>query len=63
MYGESSRLFIHRAKFLGKPVNPIARDKNADPANMKEIIQDVFVAPNNELLKFCLLYTSPSPRD
>ena len=51
MYGESSRLLIHKAKFLGKPVNPIAKDKKADPANINEIMHEVIVAPKRELLK------------
>ena len=50
MYGERSRLLIHKAKFLGSPVKPIARDKKAEPANIKEIIHDVIVAPNREFL-------------
>ena len=34
---------------------PLAKVKKEDPANIKAIIQDVFVAPNNDLLKdlFC----------
>ena len=51
MYGESSRLFIHTAKFLGKPVKPIARDKKAEPANINEIIHEVIVAPKIDFLK------------
>ena len=41
-------LSIHNAKFLGSPVNPIARDKKVDPANMNAIMHEVFVAPNKE---------------
>ena len=41
-------LSIHNAKFLGSPVNPIARDKKVDPANMNAIMHEVFVAPSNE---------------
>ena len=42
---------IHIAKFLGKPVKPIAKDKKVEPAKIKAIIQEVFVAPNKEDLK------------
>ena len=42
---------IHIAKFLGKPVKPIAKDKNVEPAKINAIIQEVFVAPNKEDLK------------
>ncbi len=42
---------IHTAKFLGKPVKPIASDKKLDPAKINAIIQDVFVAPSNDCLK------------
>ena len=42
---------IHIAKFLGRPVNPIARDKNVEPAKINAIMQDVFVAPNKDALK------------
>ena len=36
------------ARFLGKPVKPIANDKNVDPANIKAIIQEVLVAPSKD---------------
>ena len=39
---------IHTAKFLGRPVNPIAKDKNVEPANMNAIIHEVLVAPNKD---------------
>jgi len=39
------------AKLFGRPVNAIAKVKKEDPASIKAIIQDVFVAPNNDLLK------------
>ena len=42
---------IHIAKFLGKPVKPIASDKKVDPARINAIMQEVFVAPNKESLK------------
>ena len=43
-------LSIHIARFLGSPVNPIAKDRNVAPANIKAIMQEVFVAPNREAL-------------
>ena len=55
MYGESSRLLIHKAKFLGRPVKPIAKDKKADPASINEIMHEVIVAPKRELLKYSKL--------
>ena len=42
---------IHIAKFLGRPVNPMARDKKLDPAKINAIMHDVFVAPNSDFLK------------
>ena len=33
----------------------IAKVKKEDPANMKAIIQDIFIAPNNDLPKNSLL--------
>ena len=42
---------IHIAKFLGSPVNPIASDKNDEPAKIKAIMQDVLVAPSKDFLK------------
>ena len=45
-------LSIQIAKFLGSPVNPIARDKKDEPAKIKAIIHEVFVAPSNDSLKF-----------
>ena len=44
-------LSIHIAKFLGRPVKPIAKDKKVEPAKIKAIIQEVFVAPNKDSLK------------
>ena len=43
--------WIQRARFLGNPVNPIAKDKNVEPAKIKAIIQEVLVAPSKEDLK------------
>ena len=43
--------WIQTAKFLGKPVKPIARDRKVEPAKINAIIQDVLVAPNKEDLK------------
>ena len=51
MYGDNCSVSIKTAKFFGRPVKAIAKVKKEDPANMKAIIQDVFVAPNNDLLK------------
>ena len=42
---------IHKARFLGNPVKPIAKDKKVEPAKINAIIQDVFVAPNKDILK------------
>ena len=43
------------ARFLGRPVNPIASDKNVEPAKIKAIIQDVLVAPNNDCLNVSMV--------
>ena len=43
------------AKFLGNPVNPIAKDKNVEPAKIKAIIQDVLVAPNKDCLNVSIV--------
>ena len=43
------------AKFLGNPVNAIANVKKDEPAKIKAIMQEVFVAPNNDLLKDSLV--------
>ena len=51
MYGDRSILWIQIAKFLGSPVNPIASDKKDEPARIKAIIHEVFVAPNRDSLK------------
>ena len=51
MYGDNCRVSIKTAKFFGRPVKAIAKVKKEDPASMKAIIQDVFVAPNNDLVK------------
>ena len=48
-------LSIHIAKFLGRPVNPIARDKKLDQAKINAIMHEVFVAPNKDNLKESLL--------
>ena len=39
---------IHIAKFLGKPVKPIAKDKKVEPAKINAIMQEVLVAPSSE---------------
>ena len=39
------------AKFFGRPVKAIAKVRKEEPANIKAIIQEVFVAPNRDLLK------------
>ena len=49
-YGESSIPSIHRARFLGNPVKPIAKDKKVAPANIKAIMQEVLVAPKRDSL-------------
>ena len=51
MYGDNCNVSIKTAKFFGRPVKAIANVKKEDPANMKAIMQDVFVAPNNDLVK------------
>ena len=51
MYGDSCSVSIKTAKFFGSPVNAIAKVKKEDPASIKAIIQDVFVAPNKDLVK------------
>ena len=51
MYGDNCSVSIKTAKFFGSPVNAIAKVKKEDPASIKAIIQDVFVAPNKDLAK------------
>ena len=46
---------IKTAKFFGRPVKAIANVKKEEPANIKAIIQEVFVAPNKDLLKDSLV--------
>ena len=46
---------IQIARFLGKPVKPIAKAKNEDPAKINAIIHEVFVAPSNDNLKLSYL--------
>ena len=41
-------LSIHIARFLGKPVKPIAKDKKVEPAKINAIMQEVLVAPSRE---------------
>ena len=41
-------LSIHIAKFLGRPVKPIAKDKKVEPAKINAIIHEVLVAPNKD---------------
>ena len=43
--------WIQTAKFLGKPVKPIAKDRKVEPAKINAIIQEVLVAPNKDVLK------------
>ena len=43
--------WIQTAKFLGKPVKPIAKDRKVEPAKINAIIQEVLVAPNKDDLK------------
>ena len=38
-----------------EPIVEEPKDKNEEPANIKAIIQDVFVAPNNDSLKVSLV--------
>ena len=54
-YGDKFISCIQIAKFLGKPVKPIAKDKNDDPAKIKAIMHDVLVAPNKDNLKVSLV--------
>ena len=54
VYGDRFIASIQIAKFLGRPVNPIAKDKKAEPANIKAIIQEVLVAPKSDSLKVVL---------
>ena len=48
-------LSIQMAKFLGSPVNPMAKDKKVDPAKINAIMHDVFVAPSSDRLNVSLL--------
>ena len=55
MCGDNWSVLIKTAKLFGRPVNAIAKVKKEDPASIKAIIQDVFVAPNKDNLKEFLL--------
>ena len=48
-------LSIQIAKFLGNPVKPIAKDRKVDPAKIKAIMHDVFVAPSSDCINVSLL--------
>src|SRR3546814_12824280 len=49
--GESCISAIHSARCRGMPVKPIATARNAAPARLNEIMQEVLVAPNRLALK------------
>jgi len=55
VYGDKFIPSIQIAKFLGKPVKPIANDKKVEPAIIKAIMQEVLVAPNKDKLNVFLL--------
>ena len=67
-FGNSARLGAELAVkeinevggYLGRPIELVERDDKANPDEGRKVAEDLVL---KEKVAFCLLYTSPSPRD
>ena len=67
LHKSCKRLFIFLPLIIGLLVNPISANAlyPSDPSSVDVLKDDLHGADlhNTEYVKYCLLYTSPSPRD
>ena len=67
LHKSCKRLFIFLPLIIGLIINPISANAlyPSDPSSVDVLKDDLHGADlhNTEYVKYCLLYTSPSPRD